>query len=146
MKNSFFKATFILLVGGFITKIIGFLVRVIYMRIIGEDGIGLFSLVMPTYSLLMSLANFNIQLAVSKRISSGKNAKKTVINACYIMFVLDALLILIMFLSSSFISSTLLKNKATFYPLLACSLTLPFILSSKSINSSLNSDSGHLSL
>ena len=127
MKNNFLKATFILLIGGMFTKIIGFIVRIIYMRIIGEDGIGLFSLVMPTYSLLMSLANFNIQLAVSKRISAGNDSKKTVFNACYIMLLLDIVLILIMFFSSKFISLYLLKNSDSFYPLLACSLTLPFI-------------------
>ena len=127
MKNSFFKATFILLVGGFFTKIIGFLVRVIYMRIIGPSGVGLFSLVMPTYSLLICLANFNIQLAVSKRISSGNDSKSTVFNACYIMFFLDIILILLMFFCSKYISLYLLKNKDTFLPLMACSLTLPFI-------------------
>ena len=127
MKNNFFKSTIILLIGGFITKILGFIIRIIYMRLIGEEGISLYSLVMPTYSLLMSLANFNIQLSVSKRISSGKNAKQTIFNACYIMFVLDIFLILIMFLSSKFISFYLLKNIDTFYPLLACALTLPFI-------------------
>ena len=94
MKNTFIKSTIILLIGGFLTKLIGFIIRISYTRIIGTEGITLYSLITPTYSLLITLANFNIQLAISKKISSGSRAKKTLINSCYIMFFLDCLLIL----------------------------------------------------
>ena len=43
------------------------------------------------------------------------------------MTILNILLILITLLSTKFISTTLLHNKHTFLPLIACSLTLPFI-------------------
>lgn len=66
-------------------------------------------------------------LSVSKRISSNKKSSKVIINSCYIMFCLNTLLILTMFLISKPLSLYLLKNKDTYYPLLACSLTLPFI-------------------
>ena len=75
----------------------------------------------------MSLASFNMIISISKRISSNINSKKVLINSCYIMFTLNILLISIMFLSSKFISNSLLKNHNTYYPLLACSITLPFI-------------------
>lgn len=127
MNNTFIKSTLILLIGGFFTKLIGFIIKICYTRIIGTEGITLYSLIAPTYSLLITLANFNIQLAISKKISSGNRAKPTIINACYIMFFLDCLLIFIVFLSSEFISSNLLHNQNTSLPLLACSLTLPFI-------------------
>lgn len=126
-KNTFLVSTLILLIGSFLTKIIGLFIKIIYTRILKEDGVALYSLVMPTYSLLITLANFNIQLAISKRISSKKNSKKVIINAMYIMFILDCLLIFITMLSAKFISNNLLHNKSTYYPLLACSLTLPFI-------------------
>ena len=127
MKSTFFKSTLILLIGGFFTKLIGLLVKITYTRIIGTDGLALYALIAPTYSLLITLANFNMQLAISKKISSGSKSKPIIINACYIMFFLNTLLILITFLLKDFISTTLLHNKDTLYPLLACSLTLPFI-------------------
>lgn len=126
-KNKFIKSTFILLIGGCLTKILGLIIRVIYTRNIGLEGITLNSLIAPTYSLLMSLANFNMIVSISKRISSNTPPKKVIINSCYIMFFLNILLIAVMFLSSKYISIHLLKNKDTYYPLLACSLTLPFI-------------------
>ncbi len=43
------------------------------------------------------------------------------------MFILNIILITIMFLSTKYISHNLLKNNNTYYPLLACTLTLPFI-------------------
>ncbi len=81
----------------------------------------------PTYSLLITIANFNILVSTSKRISSQIPPRKVIINSCYIMFILNLVLISIMFLSSKFISEELLNNKATYYPLLACTITLPFI-------------------
>ena len=127
MKNTFLKSTFILLIGGFITKIFGFIIKIIYTNLLGTEGIALHSLVMPTYSLLITLANFNIQAAISKRISSKKRAKKVLISSCYIMLILNTIIILTTILLSKTISHNLLKNKDTFLPIIACSLTLPFI-------------------
>lgn len=127
MKNNFLKSTIILLIGGFLTKILGLIIKIIYIRIIKEEGIALYSLIMPTYSLLISIANFNIQLAVSKKISSKESSKKVLINASYIMILLNAILISLTLIFAKTISLNLLKNKSTFLPLIACSLTLPFI-------------------
>ena len=43
------------------------------------------------------------------------------------MFVLNVLLILFMFLVCRFLSVNLLKSKEAYYPLLACTLSLPFV-------------------
>ena len=46
-KNTFLVSTLILLIGGFLTKMIGLIIKVIYTRILKENGIALYSLVMP---------------------------------------------------------------------------------------------------
>lgn len=126
-KNIFLKSTIILLLGGCITKILGLIIKVYTTRILGNDAIALYSFVMPTYSLLLSIANFNIMLSVSKRVSETKESKKVIINATYIMFLLNTILILTMLLNVNLISNELLKNKDTFYPIIACTLTIPFV-------------------
>ncbi len=126
-KNIFFKSTFILLIGGCITRILGLIIKIFYTRLLGEHGISLYTQIMPTYSLLLAISNFNIMVSVSKRISETTNNKKVIINACYIMFILNTVLIIIMLFLSKYISTYLLKNKDTYYPLLACTLTIPFI-------------------
>ena len=125
--NKFFKSTLILFIGGLFTKVLGFIIKIFYTRILGSDGISLFCLVMPTYSLLLSIANFNIMLSVSKRISSHNSSKKVIINSCYIMFFLNLIIISLGLLFSKFISFNLLKNKYTLLPLLSCLITLPFV-------------------
>lgn len=127
MKNKFLKSTIILLIGGCITKIIGLIIKIMTTRTIGLEGISLLSMINPTYSLLLSLANFNFLISTSKRISSNASSRKVVINSCYIMFVLNLILILVMLTSSRNISNILLKNESTYYPLLACTISLPFI-------------------
>ena len=127
MKNNFLKSTIILLIGGCITKILGLVIKMIYTRIMKSDGVTLYSIVMPTYSLLLSFASFNIQLAVSKRISAKEKPRKVIINSCYIMFILNVILITTTLLSAHFISETLLKTKEAYLPIIACTLTLPFV-------------------
>lgn len=75
----------------------------------------------------MSIANFNILVSISKRISSTNNTKKVIINSCFIMLILNIIVISLGLLLSKTISINLLKNKDGFYPLIACLFTLPFI-------------------
>ena len=75
----------------------------------------------------MSIANFNILVSISKRISSTNNTKKVIINSCFIMLILNIIVISLGLLLSKTISINLLKNKDAFYPLIACLFTLPFI-------------------
>ena len=53
-NNKFIKSTIILLVGGFITKILGMIIKIVMTRLIGPNGIGLYMLVMPTFMLLIT--------------------------------------------------------------------------------------------
>ena len=84
-------------------------------------------MIMPTYSLLLSLASFNIQLAISKEISSGKRSKTVISNSIIIMIILNIILITLSLILSKFISINLLHNKDTLFPLIAATLTLPFV-------------------
>ena len=56
MKMSkFIKSTLILLVGGFLTKVLGMLIKIITTRIIGTETLGLYMLIMPTFNLFITL-------------------------------------------------------------------------------------------
>ena len=73
MKSKFFKSSMLLILGGFITKILGFLIKIIYTRIIGEEGISLYSLVIPTYSLLITIATLSMPIVISKIIAEKES-------------------------------------------------------------------------
>ena len=115
-NNKFIVSTMIIIFGG-----------IIYTRIIGEDAISLYMLVMPTYSLLITIASLALPIAISKLVAEGKNSIKLAINTGFIIISLNFIIIMTMILSSDFIASSLLNEPRCKYLLIACSLTLPFI-------------------
>lgn len=127
MKNKFIKSTLILLIGGIITKLLSFVIRIYFTRNIGS-GIEIYSLIMPTYSLLITITQLGFPLAISSIIAKGEKTGKNIASSIIpISILLNIFLILIVVLSANFLSNNLLHNKEAYYPLLACSLVLPFI-------------------
>ena len=126
-NNKFIVSTLTLIFGGMFTKLLGFIIKIIYTRIIGEDAISLYMLVMPTYSLLITIASLALPIAISKLVAEGKNSIKLAINTGFIIIILNFFIILTMILTSDFIATTLLNEPRCKYLLIACSLTLPFI-------------------
>lgn len=126
--NKFIKSTLILLFGGIITKIFSFIIRIYFTRVVGTDGIGIYSLVMPSFSLLVTITTLGFPLAISNIVAKGEKRGKTVVfSAIPIAMILNLFLILIMVFASKYISIYLLHNESTYYPLLALSFVLPFI-------------------
>ena len=72
MKDKFIKSTIILIIGGFITKLLGLFIKIIMTRTIGIEGISLYMLILPTFSLAMTITNLSMPIAVSKLISEDK--------------------------------------------------------------------------
>jgi len=128
MKNKFISSSIILILGGFVTKILGFIIKIIYTRIISEEGVSLHSIVMPTYSLLITIATMAMPLALSKLVAEEKKRSiKIISSGIIIMIIVNAVMLSIMFLISKFIAYDLLKTKEAYILLLACTVTLPFI-------------------
>ncbi len=127
-QNKFLKATFILMLGGFITKILGFAIRIIYTRMVGSDAINLYSLVMPTYSLLLTIATLSLPVVISKLISEQKiKSIKILTNATLITLFLNLIVIIIIYFTKDFIATTLLNDNRCSILLMAMALTFPFV-------------------
>ena len=127
-KDKFKSSILILLIGGFIVKILGFVVKIIYTRIIGTKGLSLYTIVTPTYSLLITLAGFALPISISKLINERRYKNKVIIwSTMWLMIILNVIFIIIIFLLAPFLSNYLLKEPNTYYLLIAMSFTLPFI-------------------
>lgn len=124
-KNKFIASTFILMLSGLSTKVLGLIIKVIFTRIVGSTTISLYTIVMPTYSLILTIGTFAMPTTIAKLIAQ-KNSKKVLNKALKIIVLLNISIILIMFLSSRFIAGTLLKEPNAYYLLIAMALTLPF--------------------
>ena len=129
MKNSvFIKSTMILIIGGFITKILGMLIRIIMTRFIGEEGIGIYTIISPTFMLLITFAQLGFPVAISKIVSENKSDNKKIVfqTTTISLFINLFLMIFIIFLSN-YISKNLLHEPRSYYGIMAMALVLPFI-------------------
>ena len=127
-NNKFIKSTIILIIGGFITKILGMIIKIALTRSIGTDGISLYMLVLPTFNLFITLCNLGVPIAITKLVSEKKkSSKKIIIPTTYLILIYNLFLILIIVIISPYLANNLLHNSNTYYPLIAIGTTLPFI-------------------
>lgn len=116
------------MIGGLITKLLGFGIRIIYTRMVGSDAINLYSLVMPTYSLLLTIATLSLPVVISKLISEHKTKSiKILSNATIITLVLNFIVIITIYFTKDFIATTLLNDSRCSTLLMAMALTFPFV-------------------
>ena len=140
MKSKFVKSTFILIIGGFITKIIGMFIKIVMTRLLGTSGIGMYMLVSPTFMLLISLASLGLPVSVSKLVSEDTRNNKNVVFLCFpITILVNVLILFFLLFFSNFISGSLLHEPRIRYGIMCIGFVLPFIIG---IANSKNSGSG----
>src|SRR5574344_2796607 len=79
MKSKFIKSTIILIIGGAVTKILGMIIKIIINRSIGLEALSLYTLITPTFMLLITLAQLGLPTAISKIVSEEKIRSKKII-------------------------------------------------------------------
>ena len=128
MKNKFIKSTIILLIGSGITKILGMLIKIITTRLVGSEGIGLYMLIMPTFSLFITLASLGLPISISKLVSDDKhNNKKLILSIIPLIIIFNFILMIVIFLIAPTLSNKLLQDNRTYLPILSIGLVIPFI-------------------
>jgi len=136
MKNKFMKSTIILIIGGFFTKLIGMLIRIITTRIMGATGMGLYSMIMPTFSILIAIAQLGLPTALNVLVGQDKrNNKNLVITSTIISLIIDFIIILTLILFKDFIAINLLHNQRVTLGLLSMGFVMPFITISNMLRS-----------
>lgn len=127
MKSKFIKSTFILIIGGAITKLMAMIIKIFLTRSIGDKGIGLYMLIMPTFNLFITLCTMSLPTSISKVVSEGKRGKKVVLSLIPISIIYNIILMLLLIILAPFIANNLLNNPDTYLPIMGISFTLPFI-------------------
>ncbi len=127
MKEKFIKSTFILLVGGCITKILGMLIKIVMGRCAGTEGLGLYMLILPTFSLFIGISQFGLPAALSKLVAEDKkNNKNLFFSIIPVSLAINILLIILIIILAPFIAKNFLHNSASYYGILAIALVIPF--------------------
>lgn len=127
-KNKFIKSTFLLILGGFITKIMSMVIKIVTNRFLGIEGISLYMMILPTFLLFNTLSQMSFPLAISKLVSKNKyNNKKLLFSTVTISIIINSILMCTIFVIAPFLSNNLLHNPNTYYPLICTAFVLPFI-------------------
>ncbi len=127
MKKNFIKSTIILLVGGFITKVLGMVIKIIMAREISTEGLGLYMLVLPTFMLLINLSQFGFPLSLAKLISEERrNTKNLFFSILPILIIINLIIGTLLIVFAPYISTNLLHNKDTHYSIISIAFVLPF--------------------
>ena len=127
MKSKFIKSTMILIIGGAITKLMAMIIKIFLTRSIGDNGIGLYMLIMPTFNLFITLSTMSLPTSISKVVAEGKRGKKVVLSLIPVSILYNIILMILLILLAPFISNHLLNNPDTYLPIMGISFTLPFI-------------------
>lgn len=127
-KSKFIQSSILLLIGGFLTKILGMLAKIVLTRKIGTLGMGLHSLLIPTFMLLLSISGMGLSTALNVLIATDKyNNKNLLITALTLSFIVNFLIAIVILFGGNWIVNSLLHEKILYYPLLSIIFVLPFI-------------------
>lgn len=100
-KDNLMKGTLVLSIGAILAKIFSAVYRIGLTRILGGEGIGLYQLVFPLYSLCVVLATAGLPMAISKVIAKSKCQGKAVVKKCLFFVMLISLTLSFILISCS---------------------------------------------
>jgi len=133
MRQTFLQGTLILIVAGMITRFLGFINRLVVARLMGEEGIGLYMMALPTLFLMITLSQIGLPIAISKRISEATalgqtwKIKQIMIVAITLTSLLSISLTVLIFLGTPLIAEHLFTDERTIFPLMAMAPAIPLI-------------------
>lgn len=132
-RQTFLQGALILILAGMITRFLGFVNRIVVARLIGEEGIGLYMMALPTLFLVITLTQLGLPVAIAKRVAEAnavgdrEKIRSILVVSLLITSITSIILTIGMIIGSPFIASTLLTDERTVYPLLAISPIVPII-------------------
>lgn len=131
-KQSIIRGTFILTATGFLCRFMGFFYRVFLSHTFGEEGVGLYQLIFPVYSLAFALTASGLETAISRtvaqKISLGKkkDAREILILGLAISFLLSCICVFVLQGNAAYIAEKLLGDIRCEPLLIPLSYALPF--------------------
>ncbi|MGF7184177.1 stage V sporulation protein B [Desulfitispora alkaliphila] len=130
--NSFLKGAAILAGAGLVTKLIGALYRIPFARMVGEEGMGLYQMAYPIYSMILAFSAAGIPVAISILVSERRaagdfvGAQKVLLVALVIMLGLGLSSCLGLFLAAEYLAINVLHDIRAYYSLMVIAPALLF--------------------
>ncbi len=131
--SKFLKGTLILLGASLITRILGFINRIVIARFIGEEGVGLYMMALPTLFLVVNITQLGLPVAISKYVAEAnakgdeRKVKKILVVSIACTITLSLIFTPAMILLAPWISQHLFTDDRTEWPLMAIAPIVPII-------------------
>ena len=132
-KQTFIQGTIILIIAGLITRLLGFINRIVIARIMGEEGVGLYMMALPTLFLVITLTHFGLPVAISKRVAEAdaqgdrSKVKRILVIAFSITLILSIIFTTLFVFIAPIVATQFLTDSRTIYPLIAISPIIPIV-------------------
>ncbi|MGC4377717.1 polysaccharide biosynthesis protein [Fictibacillus sp. Mic-4] len=129
----FIKGAIILSLSAFITELLEFVINVCLARALGKEGFGLFMMILPVLGLIMTVAMFELPIAISKLVAEyeekGQLAgiKRTLKVSLLLSSVISLVLIVLCLIGAYFVNKLSIINFDSFYPVVAILLIIPLL-------------------
>lgn len=112
-KHPLILGTALLTSAGLLSRILGFFYRIFLSRTIGANGLGLYQLIFPVFTLILAISGSGIQTAISRYAASSKTPRIYLWAGMLISVTIAGILGLFVFWLSPWIASELLKEPRT---------------------------------
>ncbi|WP_110927063.1 stage V sporulation protein B [Bacillus massiliglaciei] len=131
--SKFLKGTLILLIASLITRVLGFINRIVVARFIGEEGVGLYMMALPTLFLVVNITQLGLPVAISKFVAEAsargdhRKVKKILVVSLTCTFSLSLIFTPAMILLAPTLSEYLFTDNRVIWPLMAIAPIVPII-------------------
>lgn len=138
-KKSFISGALILMLSGFIVRIMGFVYRIYLSNLIGAEGMGLFQLIFPLYSLVILTLTAGISISVSRMVAEelakghSVNVEKIMICGLQIVIAASTIVSLFCYIYVDFIANSILKDWRTYFSLVLLIPCIPIIAAASAL-------------
>ncbi|MBU8905504.1 stage V sporulation protein B [Desertibacillus haloalkaliphilus] len=132
-KQTFLQGTLILIIAGLITRILGFINKIVVARIMGAEGVGLYMMAVPTLLLIITLTQLGLPVAISKLVAEAeaiadrRKIKRILVVSLTVTGILSLVFTFGMIAFAPIIAETLLTDERAYYPLIAIAPIVPIV-------------------
>ena len=88
IKNKLLGGAFILSLGGIITKLIGVVYRIPLTNVLGAEGIGIYQMAFPFYTLLLTFSSTGVPNGISKLIAENKSSAVVIKSSIFLFSII----------------------------------------------------------
>lgn len=123
-RKSLMSNTIVILITGFIIKILGLIYKIIIIRLLDTDGMELYVMIFPTLLLFTTISGFSLNVTTTKLIADAYETRKyspkqLLKKSIKLSFIVSTFTLIIFLLINNFLITNLLKNSKLLLPSLA---------------------------